>query len=253
MFNILKKLIRIILPPLFHPKGYGMKELHDIIFYTIGKIKFSESIKYEKNTKYSRLSIIIKSISKFNFSKCKYLEIGVSTGKIFMNVPINKQNKYGVDPDAASSANYVTTSDNFFKNNKKKFNVIFIDGLHTYEQCQKDCINSLNRLENKGIIILHDLIPENYIDEYTPRKTLNYSWTGDVWKVAVELSRSNNMNFFIANCDKGVGILIPQKNYCYIKMPELKSKRFKDFYKNYYKKLPIVKPEKAIELIDKLL
>ena len=253
METILKKFIKVILPPLFHPKGHGIKELYDIIIRIYGKIKFSETIIYEKNTKYSRLSIIIKCISKFNFLTCKYLEIGVSTGKIFMNIPINKQNKYGVDPDPMSAANHITTSDNFFKNNKKKFNVIFIDGLHTYKQCQQDCINSLNRLENKGIIILHDLIPENYIDEYTPRKTLNYSWTGDVWKVAVELSRSNNMIFFIANCDKGVGILIPKKNYHYIKMPELKSKRFKDFYKNYYKKLPIVKPEKAIEFIDKFL
>lgn len=46
------------------------------------------------------------------------------------------------------------TSDKFFK----KFNVIFIDGLHNYKQYQKDCLNSIRSLEDEGIIIVHDFL-----------------------------------------------------------------------------------------------
>ena len=35
------------------------------------------------------------------------------------------------------------TSDTFFKNNKDKFDVIFLDGLHTYEQTIKDINNAI--------------------------------------------------------------------------------------------------------------
>ena len=43
-----------------------------------------------------------------------------------------------------------------FSKNKTFFDVIFIDGLHHYKQCQKDCINALKFLKANGIILLHD-------------------------------------------------------------------------------------------------
>ena len=204
----------------------------------------------KKNAKYNHLSYIIKSLSKFNLNTCKYLEIGVAKGNVFNIVPLPSMNKYGVDPNPNMAGNYRMTSDEFFQQNKAKFDVIFIDGLHSYEQCQRDCINSLKVINENGIIILHDFIPSDYIDEYVPRKTYNWSWTGDVWKVAVELSKSKNMKFCISNCDKGTGIVKPMKNYEYIKIPELKNLRFKDFYETFYKSLPIVDSEKAMKFID---
>ena len=47
-------------------------------------------------------------------------------------------------------------SDYFFKNNKKKFNFIFIDGNHTIDQTIKDISNSLKILDKNGIILIHD-------------------------------------------------------------------------------------------------
>ena len=35
------------------------------------------------------------------------------------------------------------TSDDFFKQNKKKYDCIFIDGLHTYKQVKNDILNSI--------------------------------------------------------------------------------------------------------------
>jgi hypothetical protein len=48
------------------------------------------------------------------------------------------------------------TSHNFFKNNNKRFNVIYIDGSHFYDDVKKDFINSLNCLEENGILICDD-------------------------------------------------------------------------------------------------
>lgn len=48
------------------------------------------------------------------------------------------------------------TSHNFFRNNNKKFNVIYIDGSHFYEDVKKDFINSMNCLEDDGILICDD-------------------------------------------------------------------------------------------------
>lgn len=48
------------------------------------------------------------------------------------------------------------SSDKFFKINKIFFDVVFIDGLHKYEQCQRDCMNSMKFLNQGGIIIFHD-------------------------------------------------------------------------------------------------
>ena len=117
-----------------------------------------------------------------------------------------------------------------------------------YEQCQRDCINSLKFLKSNGIIILHDLLPQNADEEFVPQ--MNKTWTGDVWKVAVELSLSKNLDFRIVNIDHGVGILKKQKKYEYKVMNELRNKRFDTFIEVYYKKLPIVSSNEAMRFID---
>ncbi len=47
-------------------------------------------------------------------------------------------------------------SDNFFNKNKINYDLIFVDGNHTINQVLKDIINSLNCLNENGIIVLHD-------------------------------------------------------------------------------------------------
>ena len=59
------------------------------------------------------------------------------------------------------------------------------------------------------------------------------------------------MNFKIANIDYGVGILKPGKNAKYKKMPELKKMNFDDFVNKFYKNLPLINSEEAIDFIQK--
>ena len=49
-----------------------------------------------------------------------------------------------------------STSDIFFKNNQKSFDIIYIDGLHKYYQVKKDLKNALKCLNEDGIIICDD-------------------------------------------------------------------------------------------------
>ena len=153
--------------------------------------------------------------------------------------------KYGVDPK--KGGNFKMTSDDFFKKNPQiKFDVIFIDGLHEYEQCQKDCLNSIKQLNDDGIILFHDFLPRSIYEENIPRK--QSSWTGDVWKVAVELANSKNAQFKIINIDMGIGVLKIKNNFKYERMNELKNKSFKE-YLNYKNKLPIISTQEGITFI----
>ena len=55
------------------------------------------------------------------------------------------------------------TSDEFFAKASLpfRFDVVFIDGLHTYEQSRKDAENALGVIVEGGVIIMHDCNPPN--------------------------------------------------------------------------------------------
>jgi len=233
------KILKHFLPPIFN-RNY-IKKYFNLIY---NRKKTIHKFKYEKNF-YKRVAFINKAISKYH--DCKYLEIGVSTNKVFNSIPLKMSNKFGVDPN--QGGNFRMTSDEFFiKYKNLKFDVIFIDGLHHYEQCQKDCINSINQLKENGIILFHDMLPRCEMEQVIPQSF--HTWTGDVWKVAVELSHSRNMDFRICNIDHGIGILKPLKNHIYIKIPGLNSKNFEDFLE-YKKNFKIINSEEALDFIGK--
>ena len=88
------------------------------------------------------------------------------------------ERKVGVDP--YSGGNFRGTSDEFFSKNNEKFDCIFIDGLHEYEQVCRDISNSLKILNKNGIILLHDCLPSTINQQAVPR--YKAVWNGDVWK-----------------------------------------------------------------------
>ena len=233
-----KSLLKTLIPPIIL-----------IIIEKLRKIYSNEkekefSFNYVSNF-YIRLAFVNKAISLYY--DCKYLEIGVCTNEVFNSVPLSVANKIGVDP--VRGGTHRMTSDQFFIENNKKFSVIFIDGLHEYTQCQKDCINALDSLEDDGIIIFHDFLPRNELEENVPPR--QRTWSGDVWKVAVEINNSKNMDFVIVNIDRGIGLLKIKKGFEYIKNNELKNKDFNHFINDYYKKLPIVSSEDGLKFLSK--
>ena len=111
--------------------------------------------------------------------------------------------------------------------------------------------NSLEYLNNNGVILFHDFLPKNYLEEKVPRSRFSIAWSGNVWKVAVELMHSKNIDFKIVNIDRGIGILKPKNNYEYIKLDKLKNQDFKNFINEYYKDLPIIDCDQGFDFIDK--
>ena len=120
-----------------------------------------------------------------NVGAKSYLEIGFQRGINF--ALIDCKNKLAVDPNPSSHhpSCLVLDSDSFFETNDQKFDVIFIDGLHVYEQVKRDFENSVQALNKGGAICLHDMSPKN--SEYARSFADGGQWNGDCYKLVVDL------------------------------------------------------------------
>lgn len=163
----------------------------------------------------SRTDILNYCIKKYNYKS--YLEIGVRDPNKGNFNSINIKNKLGVDPKPKINQSniYVGTSDDFFKKNKQKFDIIFIDGLHLEEQVDKDIINSLECITDKGLILLHDCNPPTKLHQ---RETYEINgkyppWNGTVWKSIVKLRMTrSDLKINVIDTDWGVGVIKKSKN-----------------------------------------
>ncbi len=153
-----------------------------------------------KKSRQTRIDVINHFTLKIN--NCKYLEIGCRDDKCFNEVIAAK--KIGVDP--VSGGTHRMTSDEYFKDSDDLFDVVFIDGLHTYEQSYRDAQNAFSRIECGGVVVFHDMIPRSWRAAYP--KQISHSWNGDVWKTGVHLSKMDGVAFLVVEIDHGVGVAI---------------------------------------------
>lgn len=172
--------------------------------------------KYKTNIYRSNLINWVIDSKKYN----TYLEIGLGDEINFNNIVI--KNKTGIDIEKKKSKDTIKISSNdFFKNNSKKYDCIFIDGDHTEAQFLKDVENSLEALSDNGIILVHDINPWSEEVQRVPRETK--AWTGDVWRGWVKLRRRSDINLFAIQAESGIGIIQKQKNLSplNIEMPDV--------------------------------
>lgn len=153
----------------------------------------------------TRTNIINQLIQKRNYQS--YLEIGIGSGLTYDYINCNI--KIGVDPSDEYKGDILhITSDEFFKQNKNTFDIIFIDGLHISEQVIKDVNNSLKVLNNGGVIVLHDCNPPTEGHQIVPQQQAE--WNGDVWKAILHF-RTNLTGYEIFTIDTDYGCGIIQK------------------------------------------
>ena len=125
-----------------------------------------------------------------------YLEIGVHEGHSLAFVQPGTR-IVGVDPDPNVAEPPVDctivaeTSDTFFADpvslGGRLVDLVFVDGLHLWEQALLDVANSEQVSAPDGVILVHDCNP---IDEITAaRERTTAVWSGDVWKSVVALRR----------------------------------------------------------------
>lgn len=120
-----------------------------------------------------------------------YLEIGVNRGH---SLRLAKCRAIGVDPayriDRFLPARVTfiqSTSDAFFAGGCAEAlagvapDLIFIDGLHLFENALRDFINAERIAAPHALIVLDDIIPNHPAQASRERHTR--VWTGDVWKL----------------------------------------------------------------------
>ena len=198
-------------------------KINKIYNYIFGE-KFYKKITYDFDSTLTRSLIVNNIIDRKKYET--YLEIGCDKNILFNSVKIKK--KIGIDP--VSGGNIRMSSDNFFKNNQDKFDLIFIDGLHQYEQVKRDVYNSLKFLNDNGVILLHDCMPSSFMRQ-APKRSSNI-WNGDVWKNIVEFRTLDQIDTYTIYADHGIGLILKRKNRnkLLLKIESFKKLKFKDYY-----------------------
>jgi hypothetical protein len=203
------------------------------IYYKTFIENFKGKLEYNFPDNFYRWDLIEYLIKKNNYTN--YLEIGCDQNQLFSKVIID--NKIGVDP--VSGGNIRKTSDEFFKENNDKFDIVFIDGLHTYEQVKKDILNSVNCLNENGIILVHDCMPDSLGKQAVPRYKMQ--WNGDVWKAIVDLRQKEDLDIYTCEMDQGIGIISKKKNSSQLSLNKPIHKiKFKDYFDNYKEYMRVI-------------
>lgn len=192
-----------------------------------------------------------------------YLEIGVANGYNFLQIEVEK--KIAVDPQFGIpggfnsdtvSEYYQMTSDNFFATKSdllsaNGLDIVFVDGLHTYEQSCQDVLNSLKYLNDGGVIVMHDCCPVSaaaahpIVPEARKMSDWTGTWMGDVWKTIINLrSLHNDLEVFVLDCDCGLGVVrkgSPETILAYSK-EEIANLTYQDLDKDKKNLLNLKKP-----------
>lgn len=195
-------------------------------------------------TNFNRIALVNHLIANTKGWNSKYLEIGCAGNSLFDSVAT--KSKIGVDP--AEGGTHRMLSDDFFQSNKDKFDVIFIDGLHEYQQVRRDALNALKWIDEGGWIAFHDFLPSSWKEHHVPR--LQSAWTGDCWKLAVELTQAKGVEFKILEIDYGVGLL--KKTSSDWSVPDMSKDLLTAEFDVFVEKLeafPIIDFEEAVSFI----
>jgi hypothetical protein len=153
-----------------------------------------------RNMTFSRASVIQGILNLF--PDPTYLEIGVYSGATFSQVTATR--KTAVDPHfrfnvsewsgrMKNAAFCAMTSDVFFQDCTETYDVIFLDGLHTFEQTLRDFCNATCHLREGGVIVVDDVIPSSYyaslpnLEEHMKMRAIrrdnDNDWMGDVYRL----------------------------------------------------------------------
>jgi len=133
-----------------------------------------------------------------------YVELGVYKGRTFSRVAPLTQKAFAVDISdkffdrisGIENAELINTSTTIFLNEsiklKRKFDLIFIDANHKFENSFSDFLLSLKVIKDGGVIILHDTYPAS---DKMISKNGNVK-CGTTWKTALKIK-----NEFLDECE----------------------------------------------------
>lgn len=201
-----------------------------------------------------RYDIINALIKKFNYKS--YLEIGTQMRHACFD-KIECKYKVCVDPDPKAKADHIETSDQFFASakdtsvsfQKPKFDIIFVDGLHHWDQVIKDINNSLEFLSENGSIVVHDCNPKERIHQIVPR--ISKIWNGDVWIAWIKLRKErDDLDMFVVDSDYGCGVIRRGEQLSPIYMDDKLDLNFGNFQNNRKKWLNLISIDEFLNYLS---
>jgi len=162
-----------------------------------------------------------------------YLEIGHEFGNNFKKINIGFKESMDPANDGRGSPTYNISSNEFFEKHvgDKKYDIVFVDGLHVKEQVIKDVENALKHLTPNGIVFMHDCLPLNEAQQDVvdfdpsdfnlrpngPTKKLfgdnQAFWTGNAWSAFAHFRRTrSDLLMYTVDTDWGVGVILPNRS-----------------------------------------
>lgn len=136
-----------------------------------------------------------------------YLEIGVCDGMTFhalsaaRKVAVDIDFRFDLEQARAGAAGrdvhfHEMPSDGFFDPDvigEQRFDLIFVDGLHSFDQTLRDLLNAMSVLRRGGTIVVDDVLPSSYaasLPDYGRSTALKQAmgnrtdhWMGDVYRL----------------------------------------------------------------------
>jgi hypothetical protein len=136
----------------------------------------------------------------------RYLEIGVQNGLTLEGV--SAALVVGVDPGHRVNITrlpehvrmHTSPSDDFFAMHSggpssHVFDLVFVDGLHQFQQAYRDILNAFRVLDHRGIVVVDDTVPSSEYAAVEDRDTAKrlhrergvvpWEWMGDVFKAVL--------------------------------------------------------------------
>jgi hypothetical protein len=144
-----------------------------------------------------------------------YVELGLYEGETIEKVQPYIQKGYGIDMTPRpqlenlkkhSNLNIIySTTNEFFESFDEGIDMAFIDADHCYESALKDFENVFQRLNNGGIIIMHDTDPES-------DHLIDPGYCGDSYKIVRFLENRSDINCYTMPLTEAGLTIITKKN-----------------------------------------
>ena len=153
----------------------------------------------------------------------RYLEVGVNTGVVFLHVraarkvavdpqPAIPRWKWRTHPNALLRGRLVrATSDAYFDDLAagERFDVVFVDGDHTFAQTLRDIESALDHLAAGGVVMVHDCDPPTAAAASPdPLDAGDGPWCGEAWKAIAHLRATRaDLSVTVLATDCGIGVI----------------------------------------------
>lgn len=179
----------------------------------------------------------------------RYLEIGIfDPDRNFNHIKAGYKLGLDIKRFAAPDILEMASDDFFFVYKGPNFDVIFVDGDHSYKQVKEDVVNALSFLNPGGFVIMHDCNPQTR-DAAAPEKpSPNATWNGEAYRVFLECRADPRLDCFCVDCDHGMGI-VQEHTRTFSEMIEARDYDYEDLAANRAELLELVPPYKLKEAL----